>query len=79
MSYKGFFIRVSYYGKIANAGQNYLNTHIYILAFEHKLTCVLRGSSIFFGKKLIICVYYNLGLLYFPITKISRGVMSIMR
>ena len=57
--------------KLQYAGQNYLNTHthIYILASEYKLTRVLRGSSIFFWKKLIICVYYNLELLHFSITK----------
>ena len=62
--------------KLQYAGQNYLNTHIYILAFEHNLTRVLRGSSIFFGKKLIICVYYNLELLHFSVTKKLRGVMK---
>ena len=41
----------------------------------------LWGSSIFIflGKKLIICIHYNLRLLNFPITKIPRGVTSIMR
>jgi len=28
---------------------------------------------------LIICIYYKLGLLYFSITKMPRGVMSVMR
>ena len=50
----------------------YIYTHTHTLAYEHALMHVLRGSSIFFfflGKKLIICIHYNLGLLHFPITK----------
>ena len=53
--------------------------HIYIythtLAYEHARMRMLRGSSIFFWKKLIICIHYNLGLLHFPITKKLKGVM----
>ena len=32
----------------------------------------------FFGKKIMICINYNLRLLRFSITKKFRGVMSIM-
>ena len=53
-----------------------LSLHVYLkLASKQALKCVLGGSSIFFGKKLIIYVYYNLGLLHFPITKKPRGVI----
>jgi len=47
-----------------------------VLASEHMFTCVLRGSSIFLKKVLIIYIYYNFGLLHFPITKKLRGVMK---
>ena len=49
-----------------------------LLASEQVLTRVLKGSSIFFGKKLIICIHYNLELLKFSVTKKPRGVMCIM-
>ena len=55
-----------------------LSLHIYLkLASEHALKRVLRGSSIFFGKKLIIYIHYNLKLQHFLITKKIRGVIYI--
>ena len=47
-----------------------------VLASEHVLTRVLRGSSIFWKKKLIIYIHYNLGFLHFSITKKPRSVMK---
>ena len=41
------------------------------LAFAHKLFYI-------FGKKLIICIHYNLKLLKFSITNKPKGVMSIV-
>ena len=49
------------------------NRLIYILAFEHVRVALL----FFFRKKLIICINYSFGLIYFPIKKKSRGVMSV--
>ena len=55
-----------------------LSLHIYLkLASEHALKRVLRGSSIFYGKKLIIYIHYNLRLQHFLITKKIRGVIYI--
>ena len=56
----------------------FLSLHIYLkLASEHALKRVLRGSSIFYGKKLIIYIHYNLRLQHFLITKKIRGVIYI--
>ena len=46
-----------------------------VLASEHACARAQR-LFYFFGKKLIICIYYNFGLLHFPITKKLRGVMK---
>ena len=55
-----------------------LSLHIYLkLAFEQ-----VRAHKLFYfyGKKLIICIYYNLGLLHFSIKKKKkpRGVIYIL-
>ena len=43
------------------------------LAFEHA-----HKLFYIFGKKLIICIHYNLKLLKFSITNKHKGVMSIV-
>ena len=44
--------------------------HDYILELKYYISLTYSETLLFFfKKKLIICIYYNLGLLHFPITK----------
>ena len=71
MSFFFFFFSYKNVG-VVEVGSNFL-IGLYILASEHVLTRVLRGSSIFWVRVNLEHLLY-LGLLHFSITKKNLGV-----